>query len=396
MNMRKKRDTTRILIILDLRYESNRQFLQGIARFARSKASWDVTVADVTEAHTALADAPKPFDAIFAKEDCAPDILSFYAARRRHHPPTCVFGSPGTPSADDPDIYFYATDNTAIGQKAAAYLLGLGNFASFGFYSDASGQSFIRQRHEGFLRELQRQGRTVEACTQSGKPDETGSWLKALAKPTAVFCAYDRDAVALIRCCQQNGIPVPRQVVVLGVDDDPVVTSFANPSVSSVVLPYESLGFAAAKKVSLRLSTGKTPKKRAEVSATVEICERDSSIPIAPSAHILAAAKTYIQQNARRHVTVEAVAKHLGISRKLLDLRFKEQGEGTVRELIARERFKAVCELLSKTDRPIGSIARSCGFANAPWLQTAFKRRFGLTMRAYRLQNAKASVRQKV
>lgn len=388
--MRKKRDTTRVLVILDLRYESNRQFLRGIARFARSKASWDVTVADVTEAHTALADAPKPFDALFAKEDCAPALLSFYAARRRPHPPICVFGSPGMASVDDPDVYFYATDNTAIGQKAAAYLLGLGNFASFGFYSDASGQSFIRQRHEGFRRELRRQGRTVEACDQSGKPDETGSWLKALAKPAAVFCAYDRDAVALIRCCAQSGIPVPRQVAVLGVDDDPVVTSFASPSVSSVVLPYESLGFAAAKKVSLRLSTGRTPARRSEVSASVEICERDSSIPIPPSAHILASAKAYIQQNARRHVTVEAVARRLGISRKLLELRFKEQGEGTVRELIARERFKAVCELLAKTNRPIGSIARSCGFANAPWLQTAFRRRFGLTMRAWRLRNDRA------
>ena len=387
--MRKKRNTTRILIILDLRYESNRQFLQGIARFARSKASWDVTVSDVTEAHTALADAPKPFDAIFAKEDCAPDILSFHTARRRPHPPLCVFGSPRPPLSDDPDIYFYATDNTAIGQKAAAYLLGLGNFASFGFYSDASGQSFIRQRHEGFLRELKRQGRTVEACDQSGKPNETCTWLTTLAKPAAVFCAYDRDAVALIRCCQQHGIPIPRQVVVLGVDDDPVVTSFANPSVSSVVLPYEALGFAAARKVALRLSTGKVPKKRTEVSATVAICERDSSIPITPSAHILASAKTYIQQNARRRLTVEDVAKRLGISRKLLDLRFKDQGEGTVRELIARERFTAVCELLSKTNRPISSIARSCGFANAPWLQTAFKRRFGLTMRDWRLQNAR-------
>lgn len=379
--MSKKRDKTNILIILDLRYESNRRFLQGIARFTRSKTSWDVTVADVTEARTAFADSPKPFDAIFAKEDVAPDILAHYGNR---HPPICVFGRPRESLGDDPDIYSYSTDNTAIGQKAAAYLLGLGNFASFGFYSDASGQSFIRQRREGFKQALSKRRRTAETCEHSESPSDTSAWIKALAKPAAVFCAYDRDAAALIRCCRENGVHVPRQVSVLGVDDDPVVTAFVQPSVSSVVLPYESLGFSAARKIALRLASGKPPKRRAEVSASVQVCERDSSIPIAPSAHLFAAAEDYIRQNARRHVTVEAVAKHLGISRKLLDLRFREQGKGTVREMIARARFGAVCDLLQKTERPISSIALSCGFANVPWLQTAFKRRFGLTMRDWR------------
>ena len=76
------------------------------------------------------------------------------------------------------------------------------------------------------------------------------------------------------------------------------------------------------------------------------------------------------------------------MSRRLADLRFQQFSGETINETIIRCRLDAVKKLLATTNRPIKLVSTACGYADLAYLKTLFKRRFGLTMRAYRAQHS--------
>ena len=60
----------------------------------------------------------------------------------------------------------------------------------------------------------------------------------------------------------------------------------------------------------------------------------------------------------------------------------------SIGETIIVTRLNEVKRLLATTREPINAIAASCGYANPNYLKNLFKRRFGLTMRDWRRQQA--------
>ena len=85
-----------------------------------------------------------------------------------------------------------------------------------------------------------------------------------------------------------------------------------------------------------------------------------------------------------RGITVEDVAKHLGCSRRLADLRFRELQGNSIGKTILTIRLEEAKRLLKSTHDSIDKIAADCGYENTNSLRNLFKRRFGLTMREYR------------
>ena len=77
-------------------------------------------------------------------------------------------------------------------------------------------------------------------------------------------------------------------------------------------------------------------------------------------------------------------ARHLGISRSLLDLRFREANGKTTSTFITETRLAEVKRRLRKTKQSIRGISRECGFANPNHLKNLFKMHFGMSMRDYR------------
>ena len=78
------------------------------------------------------------------------------------------------------------------------------------------------------------------------------------------------------------------------------------------------------------------------------------------------------------------MAAHLGVSRPLLDLRFRETQKTSVGRLITDTRLAEVAHRLKDTRIAIGTIPDLCGFKNANALKNLFKKRYGLSMREYR------------
>ena len=115
--------------------------------------------------------------------------------------------------------------------------------------------------------------------------------------------------------------------------------------------------------------------------------------PLSPSVALVNRALAYIVENACTGCRARDIGALLGVSRRLLDLRFREITGSTLRSEIERVRMENIRRLLANTGRPVGSIAASCGYPDVNHLGKLFRKRFGLTMSEYR-RNARSTAEQ--
>lgn len=73
-----------------------------------------------------------------------------------------------------------------------------------------------------------------------------------------------------------------------------------------------------------------------------------------------------------------------GISVRLLQKDFPLVTGRTVIDELLDEKLLHVKNMLVKTSTPLDVIARMCGFSSPTHLMTTFRKRFGMTMTAYR------------
>ena len=98
-------------------------------------------------------------------------------------------------------------------------------------------------------------------------------------------------------------------------------------------------------------------------------------------------AEEFIRDHSDGGIRVDDVAKHLNISRRLLDLRFRAITGKTVLEAIQNEQLSRVRDLLRTTALSITEISYRYNFRSENHLKRLFKKSFGMTMRDYRRQN---------
>jgi LacI family transcriptional regulator len=122
--------------------------------------------------------------------------------------------------------------------------------------------------------------RLVHPGTNWDEEDYKGvltEWMSG-PKPTAVFCANDRKAWALIRAAQELGLNVPGDLSVMGVDDDPPREG-ETMSLTSIRVPVRDMGRMAVETV-LRIAAGEPPQNCRRVVPVTELEWRASTAPI--------------------------------------------------------------------------------------------------------------------
>ncbi len=83
--------------------------------------------------------------------------------------------------------------------------------------------------------------------------------------------------------------------------------------------------------------------------------------------------------------TLDDLANLVGLSRKRLSTDFQTLYGMTVFEWLREQRMRRAAELLLTTDLPVAVIADRVGMGSAAYFATAFKQRFALTPRQFRL-----------
>ena len=283
---------------------------------------------------------------------------------------------------------FISMDSEKIGRMAAQHLakVGADAYASFGFVGAFTDRAWSRDRGAFFARELRRLGhrdvRIFPGEAGRNEPDLLG-WLKELPKPAAVFASNDHCADGVLRVCLAGGVRVPDDLAVLGVDDDPIFCIHTHPSLSSIHPDFEAEGHLAAQTLS-KLMKGRRVRSRQLVVGDVTVTARMSTAPCAPSGRMVRQADEIIAERACDGLNADVLAGLLGISRRLLDLRYRQIKGRSVREAIEDVRLEHLRWLLSGTRLSHREIARLCGYRSESYMEHVFVKRFGRSMRDYR------------
>lgn len=365
---------------------SGRDFLAGFAERARRRADWRLylRIAKKTvEPNIVRAIRAGGYHGIVTDEDT---YLSLPAGAVPETTSVVVFG---TYDPDAPhNVAYVQNDNAAIARFGGEYLLSLGRFRSFGFVPTEDEHGWSRIRAEAFAEAVRTQQHGAFVFDPNDLTLSLKAWLLALPKPAAIMAACDTTALEVIEACKRAKLAVPGQVSVLGVDNDELLCAFDSPTISSVLPRHDTVGQLAAKMLARMLRNRRTDRAskrpRCEICDEQTVIERESTAPISPASHLITAALDYIRQNATKAISTADVVRHLGVSRSLADLRFRQYQNTTIREAILRARLEEVKKRFVSTQLPAAKVARICGFTDIPHLQVVFKKRFGLPMGQWR------------
>lgn len=279
--------------------------------------------------------------------------------------------------------FLIRNDDVAIGREAARHLLARGTFRAFAFVATPRPSRWSTLRERGFRLQLGDAGLLPKRL----RPDDTlADALKALPRPAAVMAATDYVAVRVVEACHAARLAVPEQVAVCGVDNDELLCNTVRPTLSSVKPDHEGLGRIGARVLDALMARRRPPKSAPSHIRSLGVVERDSTRIVPPAGYLVREALAYIRANAVRGIKVEDVVRHLGVSRRLLYLRFRQMHGQSIHETILETRLALVRQKLVQTNAPLARLAADCGFGSANRLSHLFAERFGLSPGAYRAQ----------
>jgi LacI family transcriptional regulator len=281
-------------------------------------------------------------------------------------------------------------DEKAIGEIAANHLAGKGlhHFSTFRF----TNHPFAIAREQSFFQQVaKRKGHLAPGWWQDGanppsseeQPLAFVTWLRNLPKPCGIFACCDSWARVVARYCKVAEIRIPDEVALLGVDNDVFECELLSPPLSSVAVPWHTLGQEAARLTQLRLAGRSTDGSRV-VIPPLDVVARRSTEVLAISDPLVQSAVRFICENATQRIDVPAVVRAVAASRQRLERRFHAVLGHTVMQEIRRARVNTAKQLLSTTSLDMSKIAKLSGFTNQALMSVAFSRELGKPPSAYR------------
>ena len=279
--------------------------------------------------------------------------------------------------------FLIRNDDIAIGREGARHLLSRGTFRSYAFVPTPTPTRWSTLRERGFRMQLAESGL---APLRLHKADELADFLAKLPRPAAVMAATDYMAVQVIETCHAEKVSVPEQVAVIGVDNDELLCNASRPTLTSIKPDHEGLGRFGARILDCMMTGRKTPKSIPSHIKSLGVVERDSTRTVPPAGYIMREALAYIRSNAAKGIDVNDVVKHIGVSRRLLYLRFQQMHGKSIHETILDTRLEIVKRKLKQTTAPLSQIAAESGFSSANRLSHLFFERFNVYPSDFRKQ----------
>jgi DNA-binding LacI/PurR family transcriptional regulator len=141
-----------------------------------------------------------------------------------------------------PHVHEVSPDEVATGRQAVDYLWQQGHRRILHVTYTREARP-IRARAQGYTEALRRRGGRPVVIT--ALPDQ--QWRQAIqdAKATAIFCHNDWLALTAIRQLAQEGLRVPEDVSVLGVDHSPTFAALC-PNITSLEYPFADVAAVCA------------------------------------------------------------------------------------------------------------------------------------------------------
>lgn len=379
--MKKSVNHYKLLVSLDQRHTARQRNIGGILRWSMIHPNWDVEFAcEPLGGHNDLREyLDWGADALIideSHEDLTDDELLKISGGR------VVFANCRDRKIKGLLYAILGSDDETIGLRAADLLIKNG-LTQFAYVPWSAPARWSESRGRNFIKSVEDKGFKATALTEI-----SAEALQALPKPCGIFCANDIRARQVILECGRAGIPVPKDIQVLGVDDNEFLCDNTDPSISSVLPEFDRGGFISADWLSKQFDKPCETPEHPDllVFPCIAVIERLSTCGVNATMRYVDVAKTFIRKNGLKDVSVKDVAGAAGVSVSLLQRDYPKITGRTMVEDLIQVRLNEAKRLLRKTTMPIESIHDLCGFKSSSYLKNLFKRRTGKTMSAYRAQ----------
>lgn len=380
----------RVALLVESSRAYGRGILSGVAKFAREQDAWSIFFQDLN-----LCDDTPTWlknwqgDGIISRLENRDIVQVIGRLRlpavylRRVHLPTRL-----------PRIL---TDNVAVSRLCFEHLTerGFRHFAFCGF----NGADYSDERRDGFVELVAQAGYQCHvysdglpsARTDTAEYEGLGlkdggavaHWIRQLPVPMGIMACNDMRGQQVLDACRATGRASPEEIAVIGVDNDEVLCSLADPPLSSVVPDTERIGYQAAVLLSQMMNGDRTPGGEILVEPR-GIVTRHSTEVLAMDDRQIAAAACFIREHACEGIDVSDVLRAVPMSRSTMDRRFIKVLGRSPKDEILRVRLNRVKQLLAETDFPLADIAEKVGLDHVEHLSRIFKIRTGLTPSAFR------------
>lgn len=384
----------KIAVIAERSSAYGRNFICGIAGFAADRPQWEYSLVEPNAAAT----GPEYDGYICRSSD---ERLLSALARSGRPVVDCLCALP------NPRFASVRTDADAIGRLAAEHFLSLKfpNVAFCGYRRIA----FSDRRRNAFAGFLEKYGMRpsiyrppMHSRNRFGSDfllgdrvetppdaDDLAAWLSRLPKPCGVFCCDDLRASQVLAMCRSQGLAVPGDVAILGVDDDPVYCMFSSPRLSSIDPGCAEIGRVAAAALAEMLAdpaAAASPPSLTVPPRRLEMRDSTNHYPCAPC--WFASALAYIRENAAKGISASDVFRHVGLSRTPVEKGFRDAISRTVQQEISEMRLAEAKRLLSATFLPVKEVAARSGFTSLEYFSRVFAAAAGVSPSAWRERNA--------
>ena len=293
------------------------------------------------------------------------------------------------PSVSGRGAVCVSSDASAIAAIAARELLSSG-LSDYAYVPWPEETVWSRERGDEFARIVRMNGKRLHIFSGSAKVSqmiehqrELARWCASLPKPCGVFAANDTLAERVVAACAMEGVSVPNDVAVVGVDDLEAICENSAVTLSSVRTDNVKAGYLAAELLA-RWMDGRDGKPPSGTFGAIGLVRRESSRRLAGADVRTLRALEFIRRHACEGIAPPAVAEAMGCSRRLADTRFRASTGHTILDEIHAVRLARVKELLLKPGQEIAAIPALCGYSSVEDLCRVFKSRTGLTMRQFR------------
>lgn len=228
-------------------------------------------------------------------------------------------------------------------------------------------------------------------------------WMDQWLLPIGITIYDVAIARLVIERCRRRQWRVPEDVAIVAGYNEEVQCVLPEPTITSLDLPHERIGYEAAKMLDALIEQKHTgsairrgiPKGMDHPTTMllppVGVVARQTTDFHAVDDPLVRRALGYIDTHIHQPILIEDIAEHLNVSRATLTNRFRNKLGRTINKELQRLRIERVKRELINGDKPIHQIAPATGFSSVRRLNEMFSRVVGCTPRAYRKRGKVAS-----
>lgn len=259
------------------------------------------------------------------------------------------------------------------------------NCASYAYMRTAENYFWDKERCAAFAELVKSNGKTFFNLDQTNISSE----LAKLPKPCGILAANDITARGLYLEAIKQGMRIPEDIAICGIDNDETYCLAIPNGLTSVEPDFLGAGYKLAQMLHNEIKRFK-PNSKSQASSSVmtygplRIIRRGSTRKV-PNDERIYKAIEFIAKNATRPgFGITDVCKFLKCSRKLATERFRKATGHTILDEIQGVRFDVVKDLLQNSNKTITEIVFSAGYSSESYPKKRFLEITGMTMRDWR------------